>query len=41
MVSKKVENALNGQVAKEAMSSQIYLAMASWAEARSQASQCP
>ncbi|MBS1547665.1 MAG: ferritin [Bacteroidetes bacterium] len=34
MVSKKVENALNGQVAKEAMSSQIYLAMASWAEAQ-------
>lgn len=32
MVSKKVENALNAQVAKEAMSSQIYLAMASWAE---------
>lgn len=32
MVSKKVENALNEQVAKEAMSSQIYLAMASWAE---------
>lgn len=32
MVSKKVENALNSQVAKEAMSSQVYLAMASWAE---------
>lgn len=32
MVSKKVENALNAQVEKEAMSSQIYLAMASWAE---------
>lgn len=32
MVSKKVENALNQQVAKEAMSSQVYLAMASWAE---------
>lgn len=32
MVSKKVEKALNEQVAKEAMSSQIYLAMASWAE---------
>ncbi|MCB0773598.1 MAG: ferritin [Flavobacteriales bacterium] len=32
MVSKKVENALNAQVAKEAMSSQVYLAMASWAE---------
>ena len=34
MVSKKVESALNDQVAKEAMSSQIYLAMASWAEAQ-------
>jgi ferritin len=32
MVSKKVENALNAQVEKEAMSSQVYLAMASWAE---------
>ncbi len=32
MVSKKVEKALNDQVAKEAMSSQAYLAMASWAE---------
>lgn len=32
MVSKKVEDALNNQVAKEAMSSQVYLAMASWAE---------
>lgn len=32
MLSKKVENALNAQVEKEAMSSQIYLAMASWAE---------
>ena len=32
MVSKKVENALNEQVSKEAMSSQVYLAMASWAE---------
>jgi len=32
MVSKKVEDALNDQVAKEAMSSQVYLAMASWAE---------
>lgn len=34
MVSKKVEAALNAQVEKEAMSSQIYLAMASWAEAQ-------
>ncbi len=32
MVSKKVEEALNGQVEKEAMSSQVYMAMASWAE---------
>ena len=32
MVSKKIQNALNAQVAKEAMSSQVYLAMASWAE---------
>lgn len=32
MISKKVENALNQQVALEAASSQYYLAMASWAE---------
>lgn len=32
MLSKKIEEALNGQVATEAMSSQAYLAMASWAE---------
>jgi ferritin len=32
MISKKIENALNGQVEREAASSQYYLAMASWAE---------
>jgi len=32
MLSKKIEAALNGQVQVEAMSSQAYLAMASWAE---------
>lgn len=32
MLSKKIEAALNGQIAIEAMSSQAYLAMASWAE---------
>ncbi|MBP6389291.1 MAG: ferritin [Flavobacteriales bacterium] len=32
MLSKKIEAALNGQVAIEAFSSQSYLAMASWAE---------
>ncbi len=32
MVSKKVEKALNQQIALEAASSQYYLAMASWAE---------
>ena len=32
MLSKKIESALNGQVAIEASSSQAYLAMASWAE---------
>jgi len=32
MVSKKVETALNEQIALEAASSQYYLAMASWAE---------
>ena len=32
MVSKKVEQALNEQIALEASSSQYYLAMASWAE---------
>lgn len=35
MLSKKIEAALDGQVATEAMSSQAYLAMASWAGARS------
>jgi len=34
MLSKKIEAALNQQVAVEAMSSQAYLAMASWAENR-------
>jgi ferritin len=32
MLSKKIEDALNAQVEIEAMSSQFYLAMASWAE---------
>jgi len=32
MLSKKVEKALNKQIAAEAASSQVYLAMASWAE---------
>lgn len=32
MISKRVENALNDQIKKEAQSSQFYLAMASWAE---------
>lgn len=32
MVSKKIEKALNDQVQQEAMASQVYLAMASWAE---------
>ncbi|MCB0779734.1 MAG: ferritin, partial [Flavobacteriales bacterium] len=32
MLSKKIEKALNGQIETEAMSSQFYLAMASWAE---------
>lgn len=32
MLSKKIEAALNGQIEIEAMSSQEYLAMASWAE---------
>ena len=32
MLSPKIEAALNQQVALEAESSQIYLAMASWAE---------
>lgn len=34
MLSKVVENALNNQVRLEAESSQIYLAMASWAEVK-------
>lgn len=32
MLSKKIETALNGQIESEAMSSQLYLSMASWAE---------
>ncbi len=32
MLSKKIQEALNGQIAMEARSSQAYLAMASWAE---------
>lgn len=32
MLSKKMQDALNGQVKIEAQSSQVYLAMASWAE---------
>ena len=32
MLSKKIEKALNKQIAAEAASSQVYLAMASWAE---------
>ncbi|HKK39057.1 MAG TPA: ferritin-like domain-containing protein, partial [Cryomorphaceae bacterium] len=32
MLSKKIQEALNGQVEVEASSSQFYLAMASWAE---------
>jgi len=32
MISKKIESALNKQVELEALSSQLYLAMASWAE---------
>ncbi|OBX24419.1 MULTISPECIES: ferritin [Bizionia] len=34
MVSKKIENALNEQIRVEAESSQIYLAMACWAEVK-------
>ncbi len=34
MLSKKIEKALNNQVELEAMSSNIYLAMASWAESQ-------
>lgn len=34
MVSKKIETALNKQIESEGMSSQIYLAIASWAEVR-------
>lgn len=34
MVSKKIENALNNQIKIEAESSQIYLAMACWAEVK-------
>jgi len=32
MLKEKIEQALNGQIKTEAQSSQIYLAMASWAE---------
>ncbi len=32
MISRKIEEKLNAQVAREAASSQLYLAMASWAE---------
>ena len=31
-MNKRVEKALNDQISKEAMSSQYYLSMASWAE---------
>ena len=31
-MNKRVEEAINEQIEKEAMSSQFYLAMASWAE---------
>jgi ferritin len=34
MLSKEIEKALNNQVRLEAESSQIYLAMASWAEVK-------
>ena len=34
MLSKKIESALNDQIRIEAESSQVYLAMASWAEAQ-------
>ncbi len=34
MLTKKIETALNGQIESEAMSSQLYLAMASWAETK-------
>ncbi|NNJ89630.1 MAG: ferritin [Eudoraea sp.] len=34
MLTKKMENALNGQVRVEAESSQVYLSMASWAEVK-------
>ena len=34
MLNKKIENALNEQVEKEGYSSALYLAMASWAEAK-------
>jgi len=34
MLSTKIENALNKQIESEAMSSQLYLAMASWAETK-------
>ncbi|MCC6251073.1 MAG: ferritin [Bacteroidia bacterium] len=34
MLSKKIENALNNQIKLEAISSQYYLSMASWAETK-------
>ena len=34
MLAKKIETALNGQIESEALSSQLYLAMASWAETK-------
>lgn len=34
MLSNKIESALNKQIESEAMSSQLYLAMASWAETK-------
>ena len=34
MLSKKLEEALNNQIRIEAESSQVYLAMASWAEVK-------
>jgi ferritin len=37
MLNKKIEVALNEQVEKEAFSSALYLAMASWAEVKGMA----
>lgn len=36
MLPQKVEDALNAQIVKESYSSQLYLAMASWAETSGQ-----